>query len=405
VSNEKALVSRGARCVRDLTFALLLLALFMRSSGFGAGEIRVIVITGFYSCDRWGEPQDYFPIESLAYFNISLMNLGSDLSNISICLSVLDDSGVPVGLDQYSASVPPGVHTHYLMSVFIPKWARVGFAIAYVSVFEAGRIVDDAALEFYIGPADLVPPTIHLLFPENTTYRTESVPLTFVVDERAFWTGYSLDNGQNVSIRSNTTLTGLLNGYYSVRVYGNDSSGNAGASEMVGFTVAVVHNVAVLGLDCSSTDVYVDEIVNIIVSAQNKGTVTETFTVTAYANTTIIDGKWVTLPSGDSTVITFTWNASTFTRGNYRISAHAPPIQGETNTTDNIVFGDSYVCVTLRGDVDRDFDVDMSDIIMMSGAYGTEEGDPRFLANCDTDRDGDIDIYDIIIAAGNYGKS
>ena len=405
MSNEKASVSRGARYVRDVTFALLLLALLMRFSGFGAWEVRIIVITGFYSCDRWGEPEGYFPIESLAYFNISLISLGHDPSNVSICLSVLDDSSVPIGLDQRSATIPPGVRAHYLMSIFIPKWARVGFANAYVSVFEAGRIADGAAVEFYIGPPDLVPPTMHLLFPENTTYRTESVPLTFAVDERAFWMGYSLDNCQNVSIRGNTTLTGLLNGCHSMRVYGNDSSGNTGASELVNFTMAVVHDVAVLDLNCSSTDVYLDEIVNIIVSAQNKGTVTETFTVTVYANTTVIDEKSVTLPSGNSTVIASTWDTSNFTRGNYLISAHTPPIQGETNTTDNVLYADSYVCVTIRGDADRDFDVDMSDIIMMSGAYGTEEGDLKYIANCDTDRDGDIDIYDIIIASGNYGKS
>lgn len=56
------------------------------------------------------------------------------------------------------------------------------------------------------------------------------------------------------------------------------------------------------------------------------------------------------------------------------------------------------------GDVDRDLDVDIYDIVLIVGAYGSEVGKPKYNSNCDLDGDSDVDIYDVVIAAGNYGE-
>ena len=86
---------------------------------------------------------------------------------------------------------------------------------------------------------DTTPPHITIISPENKTYATSSVSLTFVVSEPTSWTGYSLDNQANVTIIGNTTLTSLVNADHSVMIYGNDSLGNMGVSQKVYFTVAV----------------------------------------------------------------------------------------------------------------------------------------------------------------------
>ena len=75
---------------------------------------------------------------------------------------------------------------------------------------------------------DTTPPTISILSPQNTTYFTTNVPLTFTVNETTNWTGYSLDGQANVTITGNTTLTGLPNGVHLLRVYANDTCGNIG---------------------------------------------------------------------------------------------------------------------------------------------------------------------------------
>lgn len=76
-------------------------------------------------------------------------------------------------------------------------------------------------------------------------------------------------------------------------------------------------------------------------------------------------------------------------------------IYGETSTLS--LFGIFFV--TILGDVDRDLDVDIFDITIIAGAYGTKEGDERYNSLCDLNSDQHVDIFDIVAAAGNYGKS
>ena len=68
---------------------------------------------------------------------------------------------------------------------------------------------------------ETIPPVIEILSPQNTTYATTSVPLTFTVYDYSLisWMGYSLDNQPNATITGNTTLTGLALGTHDITVY------------------------------------------------------------------------------------------------------------------------------------------------------------------------------------------
>jgi len=85
---------------------------------------------------------------------------------------------------------------------------------------------------------DMSSPSILILSPQNKTYDTTDIPLTFVIDEPASGMAYSLDGQTNVIIAGNATLAVLPEGSHSVVVYANDTAGNAGASEIVYFNVA-----------------------------------------------------------------------------------------------------------------------------------------------------------------------
>jgi parallel beta-helix repeat protein len=86
--------------------------------------------------------------------------------------------------------------------------------------------------------APKIPPKISLLSPVNQEFNESSVPLLFTVDKQANWIGYSLDGKQNVTVTGNSTINGLTNGLHNVTVYAEDSFGNMGASETIGFTVS-----------------------------------------------------------------------------------------------------------------------------------------------------------------------
>jgi parallel beta-helix repeat protein len=84
---------------------------------------------------------------------------------------------------------------------------------------------------------DLSPPSISILSPQNKTYDTTDIPLTFALNEPASWMAYSLDGQMNVTIAGNVTLAVLPEGSHNVVVYANDTAGNAGASEIIHFNI------------------------------------------------------------------------------------------------------------------------------------------------------------------------
>ena len=118
----------------------------------------------------------------------------------------------------------------------------------------------------------------------------------------------------------------------------------------------------------------------------------------------IIDLHTITLAPRTSTTLTFTWATTGFPKENYTLTAVASPLQGEADPVDYVLVN-GPVFVTIPGDVDGDRDVDIFDIVRMTGVYGISKPDPQYDPNSDIDGDGDIDIYDIVAAAGNYGES
>lgn len=89
----------------------------------------------------------------------------------------------------------------------------------------------------YPGSMDGTEPVITLFSPANKTYNSSSVPLNMSINETYSKLEYSLDEQNNVTIKGNTTLTGLQNGSHNVRVYATDEAGNIGTSETLFFTV------------------------------------------------------------------------------------------------------------------------------------------------------------------------
>ena len=161
-----------------------------------------------------------------------------------------------------------------------------------------------------------------------------------------------------------------------------------------------VHDIAVTNVTPSKTVVGQGYSLNINVTVANQGDYTETFNLTVYANETIIETKEVTLSSGNSTTITFTWNTTGFAKGNYTISAHAEPVEdddiGDNNCTDGWIF------VGWPGDLDADGDVDEDDLWHFCGAfidyYKIHVKDPL----CDYDDDCDIDEDDLWCFCGAF---
>jgi hypothetical protein len=98
----------------------------------------------------------------------------------------------------------------------------------------------------------------------------------------------------------------------------------------------VSHDVSVLHVQTYPTIVYIGELVHINVTAANKGSEPESFSVNVYYNQTLIDSKSVfDLPPSSAIITHFTWNTSAVTQGLYLTSALATTVPEEIGVSDN----------------------------------------------------------------------
>ena len=169
------------------------------------------------------------------------------------------------------------------------------------------------------------------------------------------------------------------------------------------------HDIGITSVTPSKTVVGQGFTLDISVGMFNYGDDTETFNVTVYCNETCMtlpNGKnftTITLSSGNSTTTAVTWNTTGFAFGNYTLSAYAWPVEGETNTADNLL-GGGQVLVSIPGDVNGDFTIDIYDAIILAGVFNSNVGNSNWKPNADLNGDGTVDIYDAIILAGHFNQ-
>jgi len=163
-----------------------------------------------------------------------------------------------------------------------------------------------------------------------------------------------------------------------------------------------VPDVAVTNITFSKTVISQGYGGNITVAAANPGGYFETFNVTLYANTTIyVTSQNVTLSSGGFANVTFTWNTTGFAYGSYNISAYAWPVPGETNLANNNCTG-GVVKVSIVGDINGDFKVNLSDLTLLAKAYNTKPGNPKWNPNADFKNEGMVGLDDLTLMARHY---
>lgn len=164
---------------------------------------------------------------------------------------------------------------------------------------------------------------------------------------------------------------------------------------------SLVHEISVVNVVPSKTVASGNVTVGVTVADQ--GDYTETFNVTAYANTTTLGTVQTTLTSGSNATLTIIWNTSSFAYGNYTLSAVLPLIPNETKTADNPPVT-SWVVITLPGDIDGDFKVGLTDLQILAAAYGSKPGDPNWNPNADMDNSGAVGLLDLLTLSQHYGQ-
>ena len=165
-----------------------------------------------------------------------------------------------------------------------------------------------------------------------------------------------------------------------------------------------VHDVAIANITPISKIIGVGYNALINVTLENHGTFPENFTITLYANDTIVDTIMIQVNGNKSKIITILWNTTDWNKGNYTLKIQAEILPEENNITDNIL-SEGYVFLTIPGDVDGDRDIDIYDFVKIAGIYGCVKGDPNYKPERDINSTGNIDIYDVVICGAHYGQN
>jgi len=169
-----------------------------------------------------------------------------------------------------------------------------------------------------------------------------------------------------------------------------------------------VRDVAVTSMSLSNNTPRQGRNLTISVAVLNNGTMPETFEVTLTLDSTLI-GAWNVpdLQPGNSTMLTFVWNTTAGTVDQHTITASATVVPSDTDPTNN----EKSKLLTIisptgpNTDINGDGRVDMVDIAMVSRAFGTQEGDQRWIPAADINSDGVINMIDIATVARDFGKT
>jgi KaiC/GvpD/RAD55 family RecA-like ATPase len=155
----------------------------------------------------------------------------------------------------------------------------------------------------------------------------------------------------NATLIFNWNTTDISSGTYIIKAVADivsDEEDTADNTYVNGYvTIFDVHDVAVIDVTVSPKNVIASQNVNVTILVKNEGSVSETFNVTAYYNSTAIETQIVAnLVPGANKTLYVIWNTTGVSIGNYTIRVEASNVTDETDTTDNI-FVDGIVSISM----------------------------------------------------------
>jgi hypothetical protein len=164
-----------------------------------------------------------------------------------------------------------------------------------------------------------------------------------------------------------------------------------------------IPDVAVLNVSASKDFVGRGGKIDFELVVRNRRNKTENVEVTFYVNGTFIHLQQFLVSNRYYLYYQFTWDTNGFAYGNYTVTAVLEPLEGERNLADN-TFNCSAVRVTILGDVNGDFEVQLDDLLLLARAFGTQPGDAVWNSDADIDGNGEVRLVDVVTLAYNYGK-
>ncbi len=146
------------------------------------------------------------------------------------------------------------------------------------------------------------------------------------------------DGSRNSTVSSKTSHRYALEGTFTVALNVTDSltPAKTGQVQKTVTVAAAIHDIAIVSVSPTASNVLPGEIVVVSVVVRNEGTVPETFNVTLLYGYTVIGRETVVaLDPSSSRTVKMNCDTSQFTTTRYSLTVLVPTVLGETNTVDN----------------------------------------------------------------------
>jgi hypothetical protein len=333
--------------------------------------------------------QTTFGIGGDVGFEISLRSVSMALRNVTIAITIQDELGVPINFSEiHNFKVQPNEK-----SVFLYARARIpsdgpqpfiGNATATVCILDAPANNGGTAYGpsksavFFISPFDPIEVAFHDVAVVDIILPAAPIQLGELLDAEAVITNEGTEiESFNVSMYFGDVLIGTTS-VYSLPPYSGaivDFPINTSMFDIGNYSVCVsipplvdeadltdnslvegtvnvrpkppefVHDIAITSVELSDNSLHIGDVLQISIEVLNEGNGTETFSVTAYHNSSIVGNMLVNAlaPTG-RTSLTFQWNTTSVLEGLYQITA-AAPLPYDIDTSDN-TYVDGIVMIT-----------------------------------------------------------
>jgi hypothetical protein len=126
----------------------------------------------------------------------------------------------------------------------------------------------------------------------------------------------------------------------------------------------------------------------------NAGYLSQIPYINVYINTTVIGTETnINLTNGTPITLSLTCNTTGLSLGKYNLTASP----GNNATSSQII-------LTIPGDLDGNFQVQLADLVTLAKAYSSKPGSPNWNPNADIDGNGAVGLSDLVILAQHYGQ-
>ena len=408
--------------------------------GFFANEIRDVAVTNVVPSASWLY-QNWTGTISVTVANLGTVTenftasawYNSTLIGSALIVNLAPNANMTVPITWDTAGVAEGTYTITGTASYVPY--ETYFNITN-NVYVDGSVlvlttVHDVAV------TSIQPTASFILLGTVTPVQVTVANLGDVTEDfnvTAYYNGTAIDTmlvnslaaGTNTTLTFNWNTTGLLEGNYTLSAFASyvQYEYNTTNNFLMGGQILLlnlIRDVAITNVqpfpqmlspiyNVTMVEVYPNRVVTVNVTAANLGNLTETFDVTAWIDGNVSLGTQTisNLPPQNTTVLTFYWNPTgqqPSSKALHVVSANTTGVPFDFNTTNNYLTSPVRVMIKLFGDIDGDGKINLSDLVLLTRAYGSTPGSPLWNPEADINNNGRVDLSDLVTLATNYGKS